>query len=44
MPNPFFEEHFGSYTESMHIPAHSDGESGIIRTLFRRYPDSDSDV
>jgi len=28
----------------VHIPAYSDSDSGIIRTLFRRYPDSDSDV
>ncbi|HZK38012.1 MAG TPA: hypothetical protein VFC98_03900 [Clostridia bacterium] len=27
--------------ELMHIPAHPDSESGIIRALFRHYPDSD---
>jgi len=24
----------------VHIPAYSDSDSGIIRTLFRRYPDT----
>ena len=44
--DPNLQEYTGtiSYSQLLHIPAHSDGESGIIRTLFRRYPDSDSDV